>query len=119
MSTLIAIKLLHTIIWFFFAACILALPVVGFRRQFRRAAVLAALVMAECAVLAFNRFRCPLTDLAARYTTDRSVNFDIYLPAWLAQHNQTIFGTLYVVGGLFALWQWQRSRRVEDDEFTG
>jgi hypothetical protein len=49
-------------------------------------------------VLAANRMRCPLTDLAARYTEERADNFDIYLPLWLARHNQRIFGTLYVVG---------------------
>jgi hypothetical protein len=111
MSTLIAIKLLHTAVWFFFAICILALPVVGVRRQFRHAAILAAVVMAEGVVLAINHFRCPLSDLAARYTTDRSANFDIYLPVWLAQHNETIFGAIFVSGGLFVLWQWRRSRR--------
>jgi hypothetical protein len=110
-SILAGIKLLHTAIWFFFAACILALPIAGMRRQFGRAAFLAALVLIECAVLALNRFRCPLTDLAARYTGDRRENFDIYLPAWLARHNQTIFGTLFVAGGLFVLWQWCRSRQ--------
>jgi hypothetical protein len=112
MSTLVAIKLLHTAIWFFFATCILALPVAGMRRQFGWAALLATLVTVECVVLAFNRFRCPLTDLAARYSVDRSVNFDIYLPVWLARHNQTIFGTLFAAGGLLVLWQWWRSRRL-------
>jgi hypothetical protein len=110
-STLIGIKLLHTAIWLFFASCILALPVAGMRRQFYRATLLATLVMAECVVLALNRFRCPLTDLAARYTEDRRDNFDIYLPVWLARHNQTIFGTLFVAGGLLVLWQWLRSRQ--------
>jgi hypothetical protein len=108
-SILVGIKLLHTAIWLFFATCIVALPIEGMRRKFDRAALLAGLVLLECAVLALNRFRCPLTDLAARYTADRRDNFDIYLPAWLAQHNQTIFGTLFVAGGLFVLWQWWRT----------
>jgi hypothetical protein len=109
-AILVGIKLLHTSIWFLFASCIVALPVVGMRRQFGWAAFLAGLVLIECAVLALNRFRCPLTDLAARYTEDRRDNFDIYLPAWLARHNQTIFGTLFVAGGRLVLWQWLRSR---------
>ena len=110
-SILVGIKLLHTAIWFFFVSCIVALPVAGIRRQFARAAFLAGLVLIECAVLALYRFRCPLTDLAARYTEDRRDNFDIYLPAWLARHNQIIFGMLFVAGGLLVLWQWLRSRR--------
>jgi len=109
-SILIAIKLLHTVIWFFFVCCIFAIPILGMRRQFRRAAILAALVAAECVVVAFNHFRCPLTDLAARYTDDRRINFDIFLPDWLAQYNQMIFGTLFVAGGLFVLCKWLRSR---------
>jgi hypothetical protein len=34
----------------------------------------------ECTILAVNRCRCPLTDLAVRYTEHRASNFDIYLP---------------------------------------
>jgi len=55
-------------------------------------------VFVEVLVLVFNRMRCPLTGVAARYTDDRRDNFDIYLPEWVARHNKTIFGTLYVAG---------------------
>jgi hypothetical protein len=103
---LIAIKLLHTGVWFFFAACIVAIPFAGAWRQFRWGASLTGLVLVECAALAMNRGRCPLTDLASRYTEDRSDNFDIYLPLWLARRNKIIFGTLFVMGGLFLLGQW-------------
>lgn len=51
-----------------------------------------------------NRFRCPLTDVAARYTGDRHDNFDIYLPLWLARYNKEIFGPLFAIGGAVALW---------------
>jgi len=87
------------------------LPVLGLRGRFRWAASLSALILAECAVLAMNHFRCPLTDLAARYTVERAANFDIYLPEWLARHNQSIFGALFVAGGLFTLWRWFVARR--------
>ena len=49
-------------------------------------------------VLVFNRWRCPLTDIAAQYTDDRRDNFDIYLPLWLARYNKHIFGWLFVLG---------------------
>jgi hypothetical protein len=103
---LIGIKLLHTAIWFFFAGCIVAIPFAGARSQFRWVAVLTGLVLVECAVIAVNRGRCPLTDLAARYTEERADNFDIYLPLWLARRNKTIFGTLFVIGELFVLGRW-------------
>ncbi|MGC2208974.1 MAG: hypothetical protein WA532_02585, partial [Candidatus Korobacteraceae bacterium] len=108
---LVAIKLLHTAIWMFVAGCIVAIPVAATSRQLHRASVLTGLVLLECAGLAFNRGRCPLTDLAGRYTEERADNFDIYLPLWLARHNKTIFGTLFAIGGLFLLRQWMASGR--------
>ncbi len=109
-SALIAIKLLHTTAWVFFVGCIVAIPVCGYERQFQAAVWLSALVWAECAVLVLNGWRCPLTDLAARYTDAREDNFDIYLPLWLARHNKTIFGTVFVVGELFLAWLWTNGR---------
>ncbi len=50
--------------------------------------------------------RCPLTDLAARYTGDRSPNFDIYLPPLLAHYNKEIFGLLFIAGLLLGLARW-------------
>jgi hypothetical protein len=64
--------------------------------------------LGECLVLAVNRGRCPLTNLAARYTDERAANFDIYLPEWLARHNKSIFGLLFVAGELVLLWRWAR-----------
>ena len=109
MTRLVQIKLLHTAIWFFFAGCIVAIPVVGGRGHYMWAAVLTGFVLVECAVLAANRGRCPLTALAARHTEQRSANFDIYLPVWLARYNKAIFGTLFVAGGLFVLARWWTS----------
>ena len=110
-AVLVGIKLLHTAIWLFFAGCILATPIAGALRQFLWAAVLTGLVLVECAVLAVNRCRCPLTSLAGRYTKERTDNFDIYLPLWLARRNKTIFGTLFTVGELYVLGQWLISSR--------
>lgn len=103
---LVGIKLLHTVVWLFFASCIVAIPFAGATRRFAWATVLSGLVLVECAVLAVNRGRCPLTDLASRYTKERKDNFDIYLPLWLAQRNKTIFGMLFVAGELFVLGRW-------------
>jgi hypothetical protein len=104
-----AIKAAHTIVWAFFAACILAIPFASWRGEHRVAAWFAAIVFFEVAVLVLNRWRCPLTSVAARYTADRRANFDIYLPEWLAQNNKIIFGLIYVVGVVFALAQWLRN----------
>lgn len=75
-----AIKLAHTLVWAFFAGCVLALPFAAWLGERQLAALLAGAVALEVLVLVFNRLRCPLTALAARYTEDRRANFDIYLP---------------------------------------
>ena len=108
-AALKAIKAGHTIVWALFAACIVAIPFASWRGEHRAAAWLAAIVFVEVAVLVLNKWRCPLTSVAARYTADRRANFDIYLPEWLAKHNKSIFGTLYFVGLVFALAHWART----------
>lgn len=107
---LTAIKLLHTVIWALLVACILALPVAGVLRRFGWAAIFTVIVLLECAVLAGNGGRCPLSDLAARLTVDRDSNFDIYLPSWLAAHNKVVFGWLFLVGELVVIGNWFRDR---------
>jgi len=102
------IKLLHTAIWAVMAASILALPWLAWFRRFRWAFGLTLLVIGECLVVAVNGGRCPLTNIAARYTDDRACNFDIYLPLWLACYNKRIFGSLFVVGELIVGWRWAR-----------
>jgi hypothetical protein len=102
------IKLLHTLIWALVAGAILGLPVAIWFRHDRLGLGLSVLVSGECLALALNRGRCPLTDVAERYTSERSDNFDIYLPQWLARYNKRIFGTLFVAGELIWLWRWLR-----------
>ena len=77
------IKLSHTVIWAFFAGCILVLPLAGLKRRFDWALALTAVVLLECVILMANRGRCPLTGMAAKFTEDRTDNFR-YLPARLA-----------------------------------
>jgi len=103
---LVGVKLLHTVIWFFFVACIVGIPVAGFLREFGWAWILTGFVVVECVVLAVNRGRCPLTDVAGRYTDERAANFDIYLPEWLARYNKVIFGSVFIAGELYVFWLW-------------
>jgi hypothetical protein len=110
-AMLIAIKLLHTIIWALLAVCVFAIPIVGLRGRFKWALILTALVLFECGILALNHGRCPLTDAAARYTSARADNFDIYLPGWLARRNKEIFGTLFVIGEMAVLGRWLAQAR--------
>jgi len=100
------VKLLHTVVWAFFATCIMAIPVATATGDLRLAFILVAVVAIEVLVLLLNGFKCPLTGVAARYTADRQDNFDIYLPLWLARHNKIIFGALYLAGILYTLATW-------------
>jgi len=105
-NILVAIKLLHTAVWALLSGCILALPIAPLIHRFDWAIILTVIIVAECGVLALNKGRCPLTGLAARFTDNRADNFDIYLPEWVARHNKSIFGTLFVVNELIVLWFW-------------
>jgi hypothetical protein len=97
-ASLRLVKLAHTIVWAIFAGCIVAIPPLALLGRERLAGALVLLVLVEVLVLIVNGGRCPLTAVAARYTTDRRDNFDIYLPEWLARHNKLIFGSIYLFG---------------------
>ena len=103
-TALRAIKIAHTLVWAVFAACIVAVPILTHARRPEISAALIALTPVEVLVLVLNGWRCPLTAIAARYTADRSENFDIYLPAWLAKYNKAIFGALFVAGLLYTVF---------------
>lgn len=100
------IKAVHTIAWAFFVGCILGIYYYSSAGRLLAAGLLIAVVMAEVAILACNRMKCPLTGIAAKYTDDRRDNFDIYLPLWLARYNKEIFGTLFVGGVVLTLVAW-------------
>ena len=102
------IRVAHTVVWAFLVGVILAIPVMAWQDRFAVVAVLTGIMLVEVAVLLANGWRCPLTDLAARYTDDRRANFDIYLPLWLAANNKRIFGTLFVGGLVLSVWRLAR-----------
>lgn len=107
---LVAIKLLHTLVWAFLVFCILSIPVLGAYGRWRWAGWAAGIILAESAVLVANGWKCPMTNWAARYTEERQDNFDIYLPLWLARHNKTIFGILFAVNLVALALEWLGGR---------
>ncbi len=108
-SRLRAVKAIHTVVWAVFAGSIVAIPFCAAAGRMRVAWGLIAFVLLEVGVLVANRMRCPLTDVAGRYTSERRDNFDIYLPLWLARWNKEIFGCLYGAGIVFTVWRSVRS----------
>jgi hypothetical protein len=105
-TALFFVKLAHTVAWAFFAGCILLLPIAAHAGRLALAAVLTGVVLLEVLVLALNRWRCPLTGVAARYTQERQDNFDIFLPLWLARYNKEVFGSLFAAGIAYAAFKW-------------
>jgi hypothetical protein len=103
---LVFIKGFHSAAWAVFASAIVAIPFTTALGLRDATLWLVALVSIECLVLALNGMRCPLTAVAARYTTDRRDNFDIYLPAWLARNNKRVFGALFVADLLIVAGTW-------------
>ena len=101
-----AVKLAHTVVWALLVAVIVAIPVMAWKNRFVAAAWLTGIMLTEVLVLVVNGWRCPLTDVAARFTDDRRPNFDIYLPLWLAANNKRIFGSVFVVGLVVAAVRW-------------
>ena len=78
--------------WAVFAGSVFAIPVFATVGNVKVAWGLIGFVFLEVIVLAGNRMRCPLTDVAGRYTSERQDNFDIYLPLWLARHKRNKCG---------------------------
>jgi hypothetical protein len=111
-AQLVAIRAVHTVIWGFFAGCIVAIPIFACLDELRYAAALIAVTFVEVLVLALNGGSCPLTRAAARYTTDRRDNFDIYLPEWLARNNKRIFGTMYAAGAILTAYLWYSNQNT-------
>ena len=110
-ARLVLLKALHTAIWAFFAACVVAIPVQAWLGHFDVVLVLIGFVAVEIAILATNNWRCPLQRIGALYTSDRRANFDIYLPEWLADRTMVIFGPLFTGGmGLSGLLWWVSHR---------
>ncbi len=96
---LIAIKLLHTAIWAFMAFCVFYIVwagIRGFINYFVWTAIFT--ILSEGLILLIFKWSCPLTVVAGRYTDDRMVNFDIFLPEFIARHNKLIFTVLYIIG---------------------
>lgn len=96
---IIIIKIVHTIIWVIMASASLYIFYAGMMGVFDVILMISiVLLFIETTVLVLNRWTCPLTPIAGKYTTDRRDNFDIYLPLWIARYSKTIFGTIFVTG---------------------
>jgi hypothetical protein len=86
-ALLVAVKGLHTLIWFLVEASVGYLVYAGLRkRKGRDVTVAASIVVAESVVFLANGASCPLTPLAESLGAESGSVTDIYLPKWLAHY---------------------------------
>ena len=105
-QSLIAIKILHTLIWLFFNLVLAYLFYAVLSENIGFLFWLGlAFILAECLTLALLHWTCPLTFVARRYSDSTKDNFDIYLPNWLAKHNKLIYSLLFGVLVILYLWK--------------
>ena len=98
-SKLLAVKVIHTLIWIAMVAVILYVDWSGFTNNisvYSWSAV--GVIVIEGLVLLLFKGHCPLTYIARKYSDSQKSNFDIFLPEWLARYNKEIFTTLFVAG---------------------
>lgn len=104
-TKLIIIKSLHSLVWLVMASASFYILYAGiFKIKSAMLWVSLVLLCIESFVLLANRWVCPFTPLAKRYTSDRSDNFDIYLPLLIARYNKHIFGAIFVGGLLLVIF---------------
>jgi hypothetical protein len=98
---LIAIRVVHSAVFFGEEASVSYLLYAGLRkRQSRAAAVAAGAIAAESVIYFANGQRCPLSDLAEELGADHISVTDIYLPRWIAMRIFTCNAPLVVLAAL-------------------
>jgi hypothetical protein len=96
---LVAVKALHSLIFFVLQSAIAYLVYTALKGQTnRRTAIVSGVVGGECIIYAANGFRCPLTGLAEGLGAEQGSVTDIFLPKWLASNIARIYGPLFVLG---------------------
>lgn len=89
------IKTLHTVIWLIMTAATFYIGYSVVRMSFDALFYISLfLIGGEILVIFINSWRCPLTNVARRYSNEDAPNFDIYLPKIIAQFNKEIFSVI-------------------------
>ncbi|MFO7720631.1 MAG: hypothetical protein R6W85_09365, partial [Gillisia sp.] len=101
---LMAIKLVHTLVWLFFVIIIFYIVVSGLTNQITVFTWIAiGLVVAGGLILLIFKMFCPLTLIARKYSDSTKENFDIFLPNWLAKYNKHIFTSIFIFGVILVI----------------
>jgi hypothetical protein len=98
MSKLVGIKVIHTIIWFFFNVILFYLAYAVIVNKIDQSVWIGVgLIILEGLVLLIFKNNCPLTIIARQYSDSTKDNFDIYLPEWLARNNKLIYTIFFFI----------------------
>src|SRR5688572_20291161 len=97
-TKLIAIKIVHTMVWIFFNVVIFYLAyAVLINRIDKWIWICLSFILLEGFVLLVFKRVCPITIVARKYASSDKENFDIYLPNWLAKYNKEIYSTIVLI----------------------
>lgn len=97
-ETLVAIKGIHTAIFFSISAAVVLILWDGLRASpTRRTAIAGGVVLAESALYASNNQVCPLTPLAEEFGAARGSVVDMFLPAVMARQIPLVAGSAAVL----------------------
>lgn len=97
-KVLVIIKVLHTLIWMFFVFVFLYIfYAVLICKIDIYLWICISLICFEGLILMINKWECPLTSVAAKYSQNQEDGFSIFLPKWLAKRNKKIFAMLFMI----------------------
>lgn len=92
------IKTLHTVIWVIMTMATFYIGYSVVRMSFGSLFYISMLlIVGEILVILVNSWKCPLTNVARRYSNKDAANFDIYLPNTIAKFNKEIFSVILLV----------------------
>jgi hypothetical protein len=112
-AVLLAIKAVHSAVFFSVAGLILLFAWDGVRqRPRRRTAVAAGVALAESAVYVSNNQVCPLSPLAEALGASSGSVTDIFLPDWVSRRIPVVSGSVLVLGLVLNLRAHARGRPI-------
>lgn len=95
---LLLIKIIHTLVWFFFNAVIFYLFYAVISNKIDKWVWIGLGFFAvEGIILLLFKMMCPLTIIARKYSNSSQDNFDIFLPNWLAKNNKLIYTIILAI----------------------
>jgi len=100
------IKFIHSLLFFLIAISTVYVFVSALLDHINWVTWLAfGIAIIELLALAFNEWRCPLTDLAEQKGAEVGSVADLFLPRFLSDHLFTIFGIVFSVTCILLIWR--------------